>query len=322
METWSVKIEEDLKAKIQDIARQDFNNNQDFMQTLIYLYEMNELKQSDSVLSSEIEEIQKLTNRMVNLFIHSNDKTATLLEERDKFLREEMLSKETTIKMIQEKLREHELKYNNIADINDTLTESNQEYIKEIEELNKSKETIISLVNEYKEKNDTLTGLLQEYKADREENKILKSSHEDLNLKLHHLQLEDANKAKELEVAAEKMTDVLEKHKELMQEIQMKQADELDRMRKNAEVETNMTILKLQQEHQDKITTLNERHSKELETIHDKNVAAIESYQVKYKELLEQLETKQEVIRNLELEHTAMKKEQSSKKQGNKSASK
>lgn len=316
METWSVKITDELKGKIQELAKQDFENNQDFMNTLINTYELQKMKQDGSVLSGEVDEIQKLTNRIVNLFVHANDKTATLLEDTDKAFQNEVASKEDTIKMLHEKLKEMELARNNIGNINDTLAASNKEYSNEIIELNKSKATLESLVSEYKEKNDTLTGLLSEYKQDREDNKKLQEQAKEFQVKLNELNAAATEQAKQIIDADNKLQEQANKHQDAIQEILRKHVDELEATRGKAEIDANMTILKLQQEHQAKAEALqeklqlsHEKHSSEVESINTKHSETIESYQSKYRSLLEELEANQKSCRALEKNYNDLKLE-------------
>lgn len=307
METWSVKIDDDLKGKIQDIARSDFDNNQDFMQSLIYLYEMNKLKQDGSVLSGEVDEIQKLANRIINLFIHANDKTATLLEDKDKLLQTELVSKETTIKMLQDKLMDLEVKCNEFSDINDTLTESNKGYTEDLAELIKSKDTLQDLVSEYKAKNDKVLGDLLQYQGDHEENKELHKEVSNLSSQLHSLQLDFGNAHKEIDTLTDKLDKQELKHNEYIDELQAKHLDEIEHTKRNCEVDSNLSMLKLQQEYQQKLAATTEKHANDIETMSTKHSASIDSYQVKYKSLLEELEKKQDIIRDLESKLSAKK---------------
>ena len=71
------------------------------------------------------------------------------------------------------------------------------------------------------------------------------------------------------------------KHQNDLQELLDRQADQLDTTKRKAEIDANMTVLALQQEHQAKIQTLQDKHN-----------AEVEQYQAKYRELLEQMEQK------------------------------
>lgn len=313
--TWSVKVDEELKQKIVEIAKEDFDNNSDFMQSLINLYSLNQVKESGSVLSTEVEQIQKLTNRIVDLFVFSNSKVCTTLENKQMSFDSEMVSKEDTIKMLHEKLKEVELERNKIGEMNDTLAESNKEYAEEAIELNKSRATIESLVNEYKDKNDMLTGMLQEYKEDREEKKLLKAENDTLKSDLHHLQLEDSSKNKMIDTLNEKLVEMTEKYKAQLDELVVKHyedvanvktnaSNEIKQIKKGLEVEHNLSSLKMQQEYQDKISVIKDKYSGDIEKLQEKHSVAIESYQDKYKELLGKVQEQQEMINRLEKQET------------------
>lgn len=280
-ETWGLKLDADLKEKVQEIIKTDFDSSKDFLEQLVSAYELNKLKQGENVLTAEVEELESLTRRINGIFINANAKINTMLQDKDAKSEEQQGEKQKLIEILQRDIAKLEQEKESIGVINDSLVNSNQEYEQQVNQLTKSTITLEQLVAEYKEKNDTLTGLLAEYKQDREQNKSLQGQNRELQDKLHELNVVATEQAKQIIETDKKLQEQSDKHQNELQELLRKHSDELDTTKRKAEIDANMMILELQQEHQTKIQVLQEKHN-----------AEIEQYQAKYKELLEQMEQK------------------------------
>lgn len=278
-ETWGLKLDLDLKEKVQEIIKTDFESSKEFLEQLVNMYELNQLKQGDNVLTSEIEELESLTRRINNVFINANAKINTMLQDKDATAARQVELKSSLIERLQGTIAKLEEEKEQISTINDSLVNSNTEYSQSVNQLTKSNQTLDDLVGEYKEKNDTLTGLLAEYKADREQNKALQEENRELQNKLQELNAVATEQAKQVIGLGDKLQEQATKHENDLQGLLDRQADELDTTKRKAEIDANMTILALQQEHQAKIQALQDKHNTD-----------IEQYQSKYRELLEQLE--------------------------------
>lgn len=280
-ETWGLKLDAELKEKLQGIIKDDFESSKDFMEQVVSLYELNKLKQGENVLTAEVEELESLTRRINGIFINANAKINTMLQDKDSRAEQQQELKQKLIERLQGDITRLEQEKEEISSVNDTLVNSNQEYIQEINQLTKSTSTLEQLVAEYKEKNDTLTGLLAEYKEDREQNKNLKEENRDLKNKLHELNVASTEQAKRIVEVDDKIKEQSEAYANKIQELKLKYNEELNTVKSRAELEANMKILELQAEHQSKLQALQEKHN-----------AEIEQYQSKYRELLEQMERK------------------------------
>ncbi|MDA3729908.1 hypothetical protein PBV87_00075 [Niameybacter massiliensis] len=278
-ETWGLKLDLDLKEKVQEIVKNDFDSSKEFLEQLVNMYELHQLKQGENVLTSEIEELESLTRRINNVFINANAKINTMLADKDDNAARQVELKGKLIERLQGDIATLEEEREQISSINDSLTLANTDYINQVNQLTKSTQTLEDLVTEYKEKNDTLTGLLAEYKADREQNKSLQEENRELQKKLQELNAVATEQAKQILESGERLREQSTKHENSLQELLTKQADELDTTRRKAEIDANLSVLALQQEHQAKVQALQDKHN-----------ADIEQYQSKYRELLEQLE--------------------------------
>ncbi|MGL4911791.1 MAG: hypothetical protein ACRC3Y_05090 [Romboutsia sp.] len=280
-ETWGLKLDAELKEKVQEIIKNDFDSSKDFLDQVVSAYELNKLKQGDNVLTAEIDELESLTRRINGIFINANAKINTMLQDKDTKSSQQVELKSKLIERLQGDITKLEQEKEEISLINDKLVNLNSEYLEQVNQFTKSTDTLEKLVLEYKEKNDTLTGLLAEYKQDREKNRSLEEELKEYQQNLHVFKLQAQNNKQDLDKANEILQDQADKHKNDVEELLRKQCEVLDTVKSKAEIDANMTILGLQQEHQTKMQALQEKHNIE-----------IEQYQNKYKELLEKLEEK------------------------------
>ena len=278
-ETWALKLDSELKDRLQGIIKENFESSREFMEQLVDLYELDKLKQGDNILSAEVEELEVLTKRINGIFINANAKINTMLQDKDIKAEEQVVLKNRLIERLQRDIAKLEQEKSDISDINDRLVNSNQEYIETVNQLNKSTTTLEELVAEYKEKNDTLTGLLAEYKADREQNKILKEQIETQTLRVKQSIELEQERQRELIRATEKLKEQETKHTNEIEELLRKHSDELESEKRKYEMDSAMLVIKLKEENQSKLQAIQEAHN-----------AEIEHYQVKYRELLEKLE--------------------------------
>lgn len=273
-ETWGLKLEQELKDKIQEIIKNDFDSSKEFMEQVVSLYELDQLKKGENVLTEEVEELEKLTRRINDIFINANAKINTMLEDKESKGVKQIEQKQRLIERLQADLVKLEEEKENISGINDSLVNSLNESSQEVNQLTHTVNTQEALINEYKEKNDTLTGLVAEYKADHEQVQVLQK--ESMNL---------SNKNKELTFELDKLKDTYQeqatKHQESVQATLKAHEVEIQAKDQQAQIKLNTALLEERQKHQKDLQALQDKHNKE-----------IEQYQSKYKELLEQLEQK------------------------------
>ncbi|MGL5381727.1 hypothetical protein [Clostridium sp.] len=307
-ETWGLKLDAELKEKVQDIIKSDFESSKDFLEQLVSTYELNKIKQGESVLTSEVEELESLTRRINGIFINANARVNTMLRDKDVQAEKQVELKSQLIERLQVNISKLEQEKVDAANKLNDIDKLNEEYKEEIKHLTESNQTLNALVTEYKDKNDTLAGLLAEYKEDGEDAKKVRVENNELKDKLYSaedqvskyeneisrykeqlvnqedrykMQLQDkANNYNEsIQNIEAKLQEQEKAHKESIEQVEERNRKELETVRREAEVEANLKILELQQEYQKKIQDIQERHNIE-----------IEQYQGKYKDLLEKLE--------------------------------
>ena len=73
-ETWALKLDAELKEKVQEIIKADFDSSKEFLEQVVNMYELDQLKQGENVLVAEVEELESLTRRINGIFINANAK--------------------------------------------------------------------------------------------------------------------------------------------------------------------------------------------------------------------------------------------------------
>jgi len=66
--TFSVRINDDLKSKFNELAQKEGINNKEFMEQVIKFYELNSIKDSNLNISDDITELQDITSRIVDIY--------------------------------------------------------------------------------------------------------------------------------------------------------------------------------------------------------------------------------------------------------------
>lgn len=280
-ETWSLKLDSELKEKIQEIVKKDFESSQEFMEQLLNAYQNEKLNNNSDMLKGDIDTVNRAIRQIQDVFIGVNAKLGSMEESYNQRIQVAQQSQEQEKQVYRENIEKLKSENEKISQANDKLVNINNELTEQVEQFTKSNSMLEQLVNEYKEKNDTLTGLLAEYKADHEANKNLKDELNMVKADKQKVENEVETQGKEIDKLNTKLIEQATTHENELQTIKSQHSVELGNATKQAEIDANMRILELQAEQQKKLNDLQEKHN-----------AEIEQYQIKYKELLEEMEQK------------------------------
>lgn len=78
---FSVRINEDLKNKFLELAEEEGVNNKEFMDLIIKSYEMNKAVVSSNYIKGDIEELQGIIKRILDIYMNMADKSALRIAE-------------------------------------------------------------------------------------------------------------------------------------------------------------------------------------------------------------------------------------------------
>lgn len=285
---FSVRIDEDIKSKFNELAKYLGINNKEFMEELISSYELHKVSEESTInVQSDINELQHITKRMIDIYINlvdsiktaeseKEDKQRKLLDEKQKEIsnleenlqkeekaKEELLNKieesNKEISIMEEKSKKQEEVNTNFK----TLKEMLEDKIKELENKlqDKSKEVkdlanIRIALNNSEEERKHLINLMNNYKEENENLKYKFKKEEEEKKTIKNSLKEDYEKY--IEIIKEK--EALEKNRAIF-EIKENSQEKLFQVQK----ELNEKIIKLIEENNiasNKIKELEEKIKK------------------------------------------------------------
>lgn len=299
--TFGVKVPEELKEQISKLMQDSGLTGKDFMQGLINVYQVEKTKEQLPETAQELRELQLLTQRINNIYLNLGYRIDNIVKSKDAESIEQLRKKDELISVLQAKNAELESKVETLTEAFNTSVNHKDELNKRVNELTDSNNNIKALVEEYKGKNDMLLGQLKQYEKYPEEIERLKA--ELANAQRDVLENESMLSIKEQSInnlkdkvnelaltidnikadnTAEKLA-LKAQHKEEVDQLKASYKEGRERFVsdinsvKNAEMRE--AILKLKEEHQEK-----------LQSVQAEYLNKINDYQDKYRTLLEELE--------------------------------
>lgn len=277
----SYRLSQDTKDKLQQQLKDLGMTQEQYFNKAVSMMELENVKQNN-IFAVNTTELQNLTQRIYNLFIGLCEQGNSFLSNKDTELedlkikyKDMLLNKDNSITQQNNELQDVYSKLSILQNDNDnnkmSLDNIKLEYDKQLEQMEGNLADKTSLINEYKQKNDDLLSIVSEYKqykAELEKYKKLLSDAQTINISLN-----DDIKNKDLNI--NELTKNLERLKQ-------DNTNNLEKLQEELLFKQDKAILILQQDYQKNVEALNNSHIKE-----------IQEYQHKYKELLDQLETKQ-----------------------------
>ena len=152
----SVRIDEDLKQKFIGLAQESGINNKELMEVLVSQFEMSKVSEGTSQFNQDIEELQRITKRMNDIYINLAERThlrCLEMENRDRSVQREqeekiqaledklvvIEEKELELQRLKDQLKKKELEFKelteeqrNIKDLNQLLRDKNSLLEKEM----------------------------------------------------------------------------------------------------------------------------------------------------------------------------------------------
>lgn len=249
----SVRINEEVKEKFIKLAEEQGVNNKEFLDLIIKSYEMNKVTADVDFMRNDIEELQAIVKRVVDIYINIIDKsklrTTELINNFNLSIGEEKEKTEGfTLEISNMKKQLEELKSEN-KDLKNSGKElqvalsKEKEAIKESRDMNSILKEKLTDFNRYKEENENLKknatasekelaafqsefyDIKQELEKYISENQQLKDKINEI-IKSNHLHVEELKssyegqlKMKENELSLKLQQEILQKEQGLRQEI-------------------------------------------------------------------------------------------------------
>jgi chromosome segregation ATPase len=265
--TWGVKMSEDLKEKIGGLLKESGLQGKEFIEYLATLYENNQIKQNQPLMTQDFEEIETLTRRILSVFNNVGERVTTTLKDREEQHHGKLSQQQEILNMLHAKVKEQDQELEELKSSNDILRQQAEEaidekvnfksdYITKVNQLTELMDSNKALIEEYKSKNDTLTGLLDEYKQYREQIKVIsvemekeQGDHKATKEELRILQ----QKADHLE---EQAKEIKEKHKGDQQALKDKMAIECEKESLKKDRDYQNMIQSIREEYNTKVKSL------------------------------------------------------------------
>lgn len=192
----SVRISEELKEKFQGLAEVEGINNKEFMDLIIRNYELNKAATGTDFIKSDVEELQSITKRILDIYINMIEKSkvknseivnnfkGTLDEEANK--NEKLKENIESIKKELEDLKAHNKELKDSLREQKELLEKEREDIKGYKELNIMLKDKVNELNSYKNESESLRAINRNMEdnlrtLEREKESCINKLNEELN---------------------------------------------------------------------------------------------------------------------------------------------
>lgn len=257
----SIRLNDDTKEKFRKVGEILGYNQNDTMTTLINAYEMQQQQDKLPEFKGDLEQFQSNLTTLLNLYTvslqSSHDMRESVRTEFDALLK----SKDVTIADLQTKVADaKQVKEAVTLELKET-TADKQKLLERVDQLEK-------MLADKDGLNKALTDSCNELKVKVDQ--MIAASQENAALKKKIADLNSSN--------AKLQSDVELKDK-LLQDQQKHEADVLDQMQQQCDLEKEKAILELEKQHNEEIQKLKSEKQSE-----------VDNYQQKYMELLEKLQ--------------------------------
>ncbi|MGL4798838.1 MAG: hypothetical protein ACRCWY_05495 [Cellulosilyticaceae bacterium] len=103
--TFGVKVSEEMKGELSELMKSTQLTGKEFMNLLVHTYKLEKEKAKESVISSDIDELQRLLQRIQHLYINMNERTQLVVEDRLGEKDEVIQNKDEEIEALKEQIK-------------------------------------------------------------------------------------------------------------------------------------------------------------------------------------------------------------------------
>ena len=248
--TFSVRISDELKDKFNNLAIKEGINNKEFMETMIKFYELNSIKDDSLNISEDINELQALTNRMVDIFINSVERTKVKELELNNLNKEFNSKKETEIEELKEEV-------NKLKEENKKIKELNKEIEKrdeKIKSLNRDLDQLKGFNEMLEEKNKEMEKAVFEVNSIKENEVKMKEFISNLEKDIMNLNSSIKEKDILLESTKDKLNALEDKYEKDIENLKNQNTSISEMEKEKLNLDFQRELLNLEQEYKEKLT--------------------------------------------------------------------
>lgn len=259
----SVRIDEELKQKFLELAQENGINNKELMEVMVSQFELAQIGDGSTQFNQDLEELQRITKRMNEIYIHLFERTQVReleIKNKEAVLRHKQ---EEEIAALNEKLEVIEQKDKEIQGLKDKLKKLSQEF-----DILKEEQSHIRELNQLlKDKNSQLEKVFVDSQAKIEAaNEGLK---EIAKLKALVKDQEEMIKRKTFELEKEQENQQLlkDQFEDEKQNIAQSLKQELEFEKRNHQLALHELKLEMKKQMSDELELANEKAMKRIEDL-------------------------------------------------------
>lgn len=102
--TFGVKVSEEMKNELSELMKNTELSGKEFMNMLISSYKLEKSKKEKSSFTEDINELQRLLNRIQGMYINIGEKAEFIIEDRLEDINQEVVKKEESITSLKKQL--------------------------------------------------------------------------------------------------------------------------------------------------------------------------------------------------------------------------
>lgn len=269
--TFGVKVSQEVKEKVNQIIEASGMKSKEWFETVLMLYEMEQLKQGSKDFSKDLSELEIHTNRIVQLV---GNMVTRATHEKERILQQiegVKASKDEIILGYQQELSEIKEQIKGYVQQADQAEKNLFEATKHALQLEETNENNKALIGEYKDKIDTLTGLVNEYKGYSSENKELKQ-------RSNELEQQNAELLTKINRLNNDVSVIRELNKTNLAQAEERHNVELERLTERLGIEKERELLQIRTEFQDRMQKANEDYTAKLQALYEEMNELRKSY--------------------------------------------
>ncbi|MCB2306198.1 hypothetical protein LGL08_06890 [Clostridium estertheticum] len=254
----SVRISDEVKQKFNELAQSEGINNKEFMEQVVKYYELNRAREEDSNMSSDINELQTITNRISDIYINIVERNNIKSLEVKNLHKNELVDKEKEVQKLYENiisLKEEKKEENKKITLLEKDQSDNKHIVKELQENTKSLKTLNNMQGE---KILKLNETNEKYIKYKDENLVLKTELEKLKNENIQLKQDLSNKNEEARRLTNQVDESNKINEKKIDELETKAKQDIEVQKERGIFQMDKELLKLKEEQQLKIQELQE----------------------------------------------------------------
>ena len=254
----SVRISDEVKQKFNELAQNEGINNKEFMEQVVKSYELNRAKEEDSKMSSDINELQTITNRISDIYINIVERNNIKNLEVKNVHKNELADKDKEFQKLNENiisLKDEKKEDNKKLSLLEKDQVDNKHILKELQENTKSLKTLNNMQGE---KILKLNETNAKYIKYEDEILVLKTDFDKLKNENIQFKQDLLNRNEEARRLITQVNEIKEINKNKIDEIETKTKQDIKIQNERGIFQMDKELLKLKEQQQLKMQELQE----------------------------------------------------------------